>query len=190
LARVFSNPIGLKIVSELNVREMSTSQFAAEFDLPPSQVYRRFRMLVEDGWLKKVNERTGGKRRGATEHFYRATGPAIFDTRSWSRAPGAIRRDGSWRIFEQLAEQVTEALRAGTLDSRTDRHLTWSPLLLDDQGWKQVIRRMDALFYFLLAEQKAAKRRLWHSHQEPLIATAYLAAFESPATREVADIEF
>lgn len=190
LARVFSSPMALKIVSELNLREMSTSQFAAEFGASPSQVYRRFQMLIKDGWVVKVDERTGGHRRGATEHFYRARGPAVFDTRSWSRAPVSVRRDGSWRIFEQLAEQVTEALRAGTLDSRADRHLTWSPLLLDEQGWKQIIRKMDDLFYFLLAEQKAAKRRLRDSQQAPLIATAYLAAFESPAAQGITNIEF
>lgn len=190
LARVFSSQIALKIISELNLREMSRSQFAAEFGASPSLVYRRFQMLVDDGWLKKVDEKTGGRRRGATEHFYRAIGPAIFDTRNWSTAPEANRREGSWRIFEQLAEQVTEAMRARTLDSRPDRHLTWSPLLLDEQGWKQAIRKVDTLFYFLLAEQKAAKRRLQKSHQEPLVATAFLAAFESPVTREVANIEF
>jgi hypothetical protein len=181
LARVFSNALNLKIVAELNLRAMSPSEFGIEFDLPLGQVDRQFKMLAVNDWLEKVDEKTGGTRRGATENFYRATGPAIFDTRSWSRVSEKFREGGSWRIFEQLAEQVREALNAKTFDLRTDRHHTWTPLLLDQQGWDQLIAEIDALLYYLLAEQTAAKRRLSISREEPLIATVYLAAFESPA---------
>lgn len=182
MARVFGNPLNLKIVTELNMRAMSPSQFVAEVGgAPLSDVYRRFKMLVEIGWLIKVGEKTGGRRRGATERFYRATGPVLLDTKSWTQVPRPIRSSYSWRVFEQMAEQVREAMDAGTFDSRPDRHHTWTPLVLDEQGWTQVIDAVDSTFHSLLAEEKAAGRRLERSGEEPLIATAYLAAFESPS---------
>lgn len=181
VAKVFADPLNLKIVAELNMREMSPTQFLDEFGgASISGIDRRFKLLAEMGWLKMVGEKTGGRRRGATEHFYRATGPAIFDNRSWSEVPDAIRATFSWRIFEQLAEQVREAMTAGTFDARPDRHHTWSLLLLDQLGWEQVIAAVDALFESLFEEQADAKIRIAKSGEKPILATVALAAFESP----------
>lgn len=181
IAKVLSNPVNIKIVAELNLREMSVSGFFDEFGgVSLSDINRRFKNLTEDGWLTKVREETGGMRRGATESFYRATGPAIFDTSNWSRVPDDIRGRYSWRVFEQLAEQVREAMDAGTFDARPDRHQTWMPLVLDTVGWQQAIASIDELFYGLHREQAAAKQRLIESGEQPVITTVYLAAFESP----------
>lgn len=184
LARIFRNDVNLKIITELSLREMSPSQFAEEFgaeDLP--EISRRFRTLMKQGWLVKVGSKTGGKRRGATETFYRATGPAIFDTRNWAKVPSSIRRMYSWRIFEQLAEQVREAMDAGTFDARADRHHTWTPVVVDELGWDQIIAAVDKTFMKVMQEQERAKRRLVQTGEEPVISTVYLAAFQSPPPR-------
>jgi DNA-binding transcriptional ArsR family regulator len=181
VAKVFADPLNLKIVTELNLREMSPSQFVDECGgASLAGIDRRFKLLTEIGWLTKVGEKTGGRRRGATEHFYCATGPAIFDSRSWSTVEDVVRATFSWRIFEQLAEQVREAMDAGTFDSRPDRHHSWTPLVLDQLGWDQVIAAVDALFHLLFEEQAAARNRIAKFGNQPVIATVYLAAFESP----------
>lgn len=181
VAKVFADPVCLKIVTELNLREMSATQFHEEFgSASVAGLHRRFKTLTEIGWLKKVGQKTGGKRRGAVEHFYRATGPAIFDNRGWSDIPDSIKATYSWRIFEQLSDQVKEAIEAGTFDARSDRHLSWSLLLLDQRGWEQTIGAVDALFAFIFEEQESAAVRIADSGEEPLTATVALAAFESP----------
>jgi hypothetical protein len=189
LAKVLSNPLSLKIVKELTLHEMSASGFYEKFGGAArlSDVTRRFKVLAEDAWLVKVREETGGRRRGATEHFYRATRPAIFDTQSWSEVTEPVRATFSWRVFEQLAEQVREAMEAGTFDGRPDRHQTWMPLILDEVGWGQVIAAVDAAFGYLDPLQAAAKKRLLASREEPTIATVYLSAFESPRGSNVGD---
>jgi hypothetical protein len=180
LARIFSNEVNLKIITELSLRQMSPSQFAEEFGGEVPETARRFRTLVEQGWLVKVEEKTGGRRRGGVESFYQATKPAVFDSHSWSMVPNRVRTTYSWRIFEQLAEQVREAMDTETFDSRVDRHHTWTPFVLDRVGWNQVIAAVDAVFYAILEEQRRAKQRLAKSKETPVIATVYLAAFESP----------
>jgi len=181
LSKVFSDELCLKIVTELNLREMSAPQFHDEFgDGSVADVRRRFKLLAELGWLKKVNQKTGGRRRGAIEHFYRATGPAIFDNCTWSDVPDPIKATYSWRTFEQLSEQVREAIEAGTFEARTDNHLSWSLLLLDRLGWKRVAMAMDALFAFILNERDRAEDRIAESGEEPITMTVALAAFESP----------
>jgi hypothetical protein len=182
LAKVFADPLNLKILTELNIREMSATQLSDQLgdDTSVSGLYRRFKMLAELGWLIKVDERTGGKRRGATEHFYRATGPATFETHIWAGIPDSARRGLSWRTLHQLFEKVAEAVKAGTLDARLDRHASWSLLLLDELGWQQVIGVLDSYFACLFKAQEAAKGRLVRGEERPMLATFVLAGFESP----------
>ncbi len=181
LAKVFADPLRMKILAELNMREMSPKQFFEEFGGGSvSRVSRHFAKLDEYGWLRIVREKSGGRRRGAVEHFYRATGPAVFDNNTWTDAPESVKEVVSWRIFKTLARQVMDAIKARTIDARDDRHFTWTPMLVDKQGWDAVIPKLDALFEFLFEEQARASVRLEGSGEEPIPMTVALAAFESP----------
>jgi DNA-binding transcriptional ArsR family regulator len=181
IAKVFADPLRIKILAELNMRDMSPKQFFEEFGGGSlSRVSRHFDVLVEYDWLYLVEKKSGGKRRGAVEHFYRATGPAVFDTPTWSGIPGSMKEIVSWRIFETFAERVREAIEAGTIDARDDRHFTWTPILMDQLGWDNVIAKVDTLFESLFDEQAAASLRLAESGEDPILMTVALAAFESP----------
>jgi hypothetical protein len=181
LAKVCADPLDLQIVEELNRREMSAKQFHAELDGDTvSGFSRRLQKLTRQGWVKQVRQETGGKRRGATEHFYRATGPALIDNGSWAEVPDPAKATLTGRTFEQLRNRVKEAIDVGTFDANTDRHLTWSLLLLDEVGWKGVVGIIDAFFKGVLKEERDAKQRLAKSGEEPILTTVGLAAFESP----------
>jgi hypothetical protein len=181
IAKVLADPLRVLIVSELGIREMSPKQFHAEFGGGSlSRVSRAFEVLIEYGWLRQTRTETGGKRRGAVEHFYRATQPALLDESAWPEMPGPVKDMFTGMIFETFAERVMEAVKAGTIDARDDRHFTWSPLALDKDGWDRVIARIDALFYFLAEEQEDANARMAESGEEAIPMTVALAAFESP----------
>jgi DNA-binding transcriptional ArsR family regulator len=180
VAKVLDDPEALQILAELNVREMSPKQFQDEFGGTASAVGRRFQKLAKAGWLEMVRKEKGGKRRGATEHFYRALGPAILDSESWSELPNSLKATLTWKTYSQLREKVKEAIGAGTFDVRTDRHLTWSLLLLDRRGWKTVSEAVDLLFETLFLEAKSAELRIAKSGETPIPVTVALAMFESP----------
>lgn len=180
VAKVLADSEALQILAELNIREMSPKQFQDEFGGTASTVGRRFQKLAKAGWLEMVRKEKGGKRRGATEHFYRALGPAILDSDSWSELPNSLKATLTWKTYEQLREKVKEAISAGSFDARTDRHLSWSPLLLDQRGWEEVIDAIEALFESLFLEQKAAELRVADSGEKPIATTIALAVFESP----------
>lgn len=178
VSKVFADKICLKIVAELNLRAMSAIQFYREFGgASKAGIYRRFKMLSDIAWLAKVDQKDGGKRRGAREQFYRATGPVIFDKGSWLEVPDAIRTTHSWTIFEQFSEQFKEAMEAGTVDARPDRHLSWSLLRLDQLGWENAIAALDAFFDFIFEEQTRAESR--SPDEEKIRMTVFLAGFES-----------
>jgi hypothetical protein len=181
VAKVFSDPLFLRIVAELNVRTMSPSQFNGEFGGGSLRsVAGRFKTLEKLGWLTKIDEISGGERRGGTEHFYRATGPAIFDNSTWAEVPDSIKTTYSWRAFEHLCEQVQAAMDAGTFDANPERHLSWSSLLLDELGWKQVVATVDSIFESLFEMKGAAETGLAAKDEKPIPTTVALAVFESP----------
>jgi hypothetical protein len=185
LSKVFADPLRMKILAECNLREMSPKQFHHEFgggSLP--RVSRAFEVLAEYDWLEQTRTETGGKRRGAVEHFYRATESALFDEELWPEVPGSMKALVSWRILETLNTKVREAMEGGTMDARSDRHFSWMPLRLDLRGWKNVIAKIDAIFYWLFKEQEEANLRMAKSGEKPIPMTVALAAFESPKDTE------
>jgi hypothetical protein len=185
VAKLMADELRVKIVMELNIREMSPKGFYDEFGGGSiSRVSRAFDLLTEFGWLVLTRTETGGKRRGATEHFYRATQPFVFYNDTWAPLPQSMKEMISGGVFEELIGRVLEAMEAGTIDAREDRHFSWMPLRLDQRGWENVIERVDTIFYWLLQEQKEANLRMAESGEEPIPMTVALAAFESPRDTE------
>jgi len=178
VAKVFVDPLNLKIVTALNLETLSPSQLAARFGTPTVfSIDRRCKLLTELGWIFKVGEKTGGERRGATENFYRATGPAVFDGDDWHGLSEHARQSASAITFQQFWEKVGEALNAGTFDARMERHLTWCSLLVDEQGWKQVISLLDNCFAALM---RASRMKGCTDPGSRRVGTFFLAGFESP----------
>src|ERR1044072_4899082 len=181
LSVVFAFDLRIKIITELRLREMSPKQFAEEFGGGSlSRVARHFKTLAEHGWWELVRSETGGARRGATEHFYRAAKAAIIDNETWALVPYSMGVAMSWRTFVSLAERVRDALAAKTLDARADSHLSWTPLVVDQLGWERVVAAIDALFESMFEQQEEAKLRISQTGEKPMVATVALAAFESP----------
>jgi hypothetical protein len=62
--------------------------------------------------------------------------------------------------LQLIWEDASDALTAGTFERRTDRHLSRSPLVLDERGWEQVnellLEMMDRVVEI---EAESAERR-------------------------------
>lgn len=181
ISKVFADELCLEIVAEANRREISAPLFHAEFGGDSvAGIRRRFKMLERFGWLEQVSQKTGGRRRSAVELFYRATGPAISDRESWAEVPDSVEQTPGWKTFKQLAEQVKEAIAAGTFESRLDNHLSWSVLRLDREGWEKVTAAIGTLDALIAEERESAEARMAGSGEKPVPTTVGLAAFESP----------
>lgn len=181
VSKVFADELCLKILADAHLHEISAPQYHAEFGGDSVEgIRRRFKTLEKIGWLKKVDEKSGGRCRGAREHFYRATRPTIFDDERWAEVPDSVRMTHSWTTFKQLTEEVKEAMLAGTFEARMDSHLSWSLLRLDQRGWERVAAAVNALFALIFEQRDAAEARLANSGEKPITTTIALAAFESP----------
>lgn len=185
VAKVFADPLMLKIITELDRRPMSATQLAEK--IGEASVYgfdRRCKILLELGWLEHVGTKTGGKRRGATEHFYRAAGPDIDQGDVLRGIPLSKKSRRSHEVVEEIFEAAREALTAGTFDARTERHLSWSPMRLDELGWRQVIAMLDGFVEATQSAQEEAEQRLRCNRATPIRATSFLAGFEAAHSRD------
>ncbi len=184
LAKAIAHPVRLRILIALNQNgPMSPSQFLREYgrgsDMLTS-VSRQFRQAAQYGVIEEIERKRGGHRRGAVEHIYRAVQPLEFDRADWSSLPEPYKNTFTVLIHQTFAEQVREAIVAGTIDAREDRHFTWMTIALDQKGWNNVIARTDAHFRFVRAEAKRAEKALAKTDAEPVAVTVGLAAFEAP----------
>jgi DNA-binding transcriptional ArsR family regulator len=187
VSKVFRDEVCLQIVDDANRGEISIPMFYAKygdrFDLDEGAIRRRFKILVEVGWLKVVGQKSGGRRRGGVEKFYSATGPAFYDEAEnspWASVPDSLRKTDDWKTFAQLSEWAKRAMAAGTFHSRDDTCLAWSILSLDQQGWDNVIASLEKLLAFIVKEQELAQVRMKRSGEEATALVVALGAFETP----------
>lgn len=184
MSKVIDDEICMAIVDEANRGETSVPHFHAEygskFGVDSEAVGRRFKKAVEMCVLREVGRKSGGKRRGGTEKFYRATWPAPIDSENtpWANAPAQLRKSAGWETIEQLCELIKEAIVAGTFDDRPDRCMAWSILSLDQAGWEKIAASQEELRAFISQEEKRAKARLKDSGEEPILVTVSLGTFE------------
>jgi DNA-binding transcriptional ArsR family regulator len=180
IAPILEDDVRLEIVSELNEREISVTQFHRELGgASKPGISRRFKGLEGGGWVAKSAKRTGGARRGATEQFYRATKPALHRHEPCANPPRALKGSESWKTFERLRDGIKEAMISGSFDARSDRCFTWSLVRLDRQGWENVIAGIESLSAFISQEQGLAMRRIASAGEVPITMTVGLAAFEA-----------
>lgn len=187
VSKVFEDEVCLQIMDEANRGDVSVPSFHAKygkrFGLSKHMVRRRFAKLMQYGWLKVVDYKSGGARGGGTEKVYGATGPALYDEDKrgpWANVPEDLAETDDWQTFERLSHWVKAATVAGTVSVHDETCLAWVTLNLDQQGWEKVVASLERLHAFVLIEQEMAEKRLRESGGEPMAIVAALGAFETP----------
>jgi hypothetical protein len=159
LAKAFTHPLrGHVWVTLFERGEASPSDIASELNLKVDDVDYHFRELERRGLIGLLRMQQG--ERGFEKHVYEPIAPAIdFDDATWMELPVEIRSTFSGEMMRQIIEGITAALVAGSFDAR-DRHLSQSWVLVDAQGWGEMmaVARM-ALEQFLAIGKRAGTRR-------------------------------
>lgn len=180
-SRVFADEICMEIIEAANERTISATEFHREFGGDLGQIRRRFRKVAENGWLKEVEWKTGGRRRGATEKFYRATRPAFVKIEELlADLPPSVRETEAGRSMRRICTDFVEAMRSETVDARTDRCVALSFVELDTEGLKKVTTVLRNLWALILEVQNEAEARLEESGEEPIAMTVALGIYETP----------
>ena len=67
------------------------------------------------------------------------------------------------------------------MDSQPNKHVTWTPLKLDKEGFDRIMAMLGELYEQAGVEQLASEARLEGSGEEPIYTTLGMLGFESPA---------
>ena len=132
LAKALAHPLRVRELAALNEAVASPNQLAEQVGEPLQNVSYHVRVLHGLGCIELVST---AQRRGAIEHFYRAVTRPFFSDRDWERLPRSARHTVSDVVLQLVWEDAAEALRSGRFDERHERHLSRTPLALDDKGW-------------------------------------------------------
>lgn len=182
LVRSVSHPLRIKILEALTDHVASPHELAEKFDAALGGVAYHTRELGRLGALELVDT---AQRRGATEHFYKATPHAFVGDRDWRKVPASLRGGVSAATLQTFLDKAIAALDAGTLDDRDDTVFRWMPLFLDEQGWKEVVAILEEATNLALAAHLRSQDRLSGSDGRAPVSTVIgIAAFETAGSLE------
>lgn len=177
LLKALAHEVRLELLGILSYKEMSPKDFAAHRNEPVSNLGYHFRVLRDLGFIEVARTRPG---RGSVEHVYRRIRQIVFSDRDWLIMPDEVRQIAASTTLRHLIGRMTEALQSGTMTARTNTHLSWRPLVLDEQGWTEVIKILWATFKAVTRVELRAAKRMRESGERGFEATVALAGFESP----------
>src|SRR3954465_10536765 len=177
LAKALAHPLRVRILTSLNRGISSPNQLSQELDEPLGNFSYHVKTLLEYDCVELVKTEP---RRGAVEHFYRATERAFFSDADWAKIPASARKGISGSILESIGQSATEAMAEGTLDAPRDPHLSGTPLQLDKQGWKELNKVLSETVDKASAIQKEAGKRIGKDKDKALQTKLAIMHFEVP----------
>jgi DNA-binding transcriptional ArsR family regulator len=180
LAKAFTHPLrGHVLVTVCEKGVASPREIADELGIDVSEVSYHFRGLKKRGLIKLVRTQ---RRRGFAEHFYEPCAPVLyFDDLDWMQIPAAVRSMLSGEMLRQIVTELIAALEAGSFDAR-NRHLSQTWLMVDERGWKEVMRTVQGALDRVTAIQERCEARRRRSSEPGIPLSVALAAFETAAS--------
>jgi DNA-binding transcriptional ArsR family regulator len=156
LVKALSHPLRVRVLQVLSERVASPNEIAKELDAPLGNVSYHARILLEHDCIELVDTQP---RRGAIEHYYRATVRPWLDEASWKALPAGLRRQLAGQTLQDLWADAREAGRRGAFD-RSDAYVTRTLLDVDERGWEELTELMGATLERALEIQgQSAARR-------------------------------
>jgi DNA-binding transcriptional ArsR family regulator len=175
LVKALAHPLRVEILAILNERMASPNELSKELEEGLSQVSYHVKVLKDFECIEMVKTEP---RRGAVEHYYRATARAFLSDKEWQKLPDSIKPGMSAAFVKMLIADLIAALNGGTFDSRDDRHVSWTPGVVDEQGWNESVDLVNETLEQLIKIHSGSAKRLAKSGEEGIPATAILMNFE------------
>lgn len=170
----------VRCLAVLNERVASPNELSKELEEGLSQVSYHVKVLREYGLIELDSTEP---RRGAIEHYYRAVEHALIPDGTWKNLPKKSRKAIYADVLQALYEDITAAVDADTFDARDDFHLSWTPMILDEKGWKDSMALLNKTLNEMIEIQIESSERTAESgdddKREVVVATVGMLGFES-----------
>ncbi|HEX6456506.1 MAG TPA: winged helix-turn-helix domain-containing protein [Solirubrobacterales bacterium] len=175
LVKALNHPVRVKALTILTERIASPKEISELIEMPLSNVSYHVRVLDELGLVEIMEEESV---RGSVAHYYKAVERPLIDNPDWEKLSPKVRSAFSGYVIETLMSDAAGSLAADVFDRREDRHLSRTPLLLDERAWRRVSEIQAQALNKILKEQSAAADRLSRSNEKGIYAVAGMTCFE------------
>jgi DNA-binding transcriptional ArsR family regulator len=175
LVKALAHPLRVEILTILNERMASPNELSKELEEGLSQVSYHVKVLKDFECIEMVKTEP---RRGAVEHYYRATSRAYLTDRDWQALPDSIKPGMSAAGLKMIIDDVVGAINGGSFTAREDVHVSWTPGLVDEQGWDESVVLVNETLDQLIKIHAGSAKRLAKSGEEGIPATAVLMNYE------------
>src|SRR3954447_12966998 len=115
IAKALAHPLRARILQRLGERVASPGDLAVGRGAPLGVVSYHVRMLRDYECVELVRTEP---RRGALQHFYRATARPTLDEDQWRPLPSRLRRELAGETIQELVNDLAASAEAGLLDTR------------------------------------------------------------------------
>jgi len=181
IAKAFAHPLRVQILIVLNEKVASPNMLAQQLGESLNLVAYHVRVLEKYDCIELVDTK---QRRGATEHFYRATRRQFLTDSEWARLPEGLRPGLSGAMLKSAFDDVDEALEEGTFDELEDRHLSRTPMVVDKKGWEDTASLLAGTLDRLLEIQAEANERMAGKSETGILSKVVMLHFKSPNAKK------
>ncbi len=162
----------------MNEREASASEIADEMGETLNKVCHHIDVLKEAKCIEVTYTRRVGNR---LQHFYKANSRAFLDDAEWPKVPDSLKEPMRATLLRNVLDDAVEAVAEGTYDSieSADAHMSWTPMILDTQGWGEMIAILDRALRDAVEVQESTKERLIASGKAGTSCTVSILGYAS-----------
>lgn len=157
IAKALGNSFRQQLLWILNERVASPSEIAKELGESLNKVCHHIKVLHDAKCIEQVYERTVGNR---VQHFYRATSRAFLEGTDWPDVPETVKGALRATLLQNVINDAVEAVASGTYDAHEGAHMSWTTMILDEQGWVEMAQLLERSLNEVIALQDSTKERL------------------------------
>jgi DNA-binding transcriptional ArsR family regulator len=158
LFKALSHPLRYQLMMIFGEREASPKELAEVLGEGFHKTWEHVRLL--EGW-ELIELVDTDRRRGGTQHFYRAKTLPVLDAEEWDRLPKFARETASTTIIRTVIREINASIEAGLFDEHPHRALLRKPVLVDEQGFRELDEAaLENLAKVTEIEAKSAARRI------------------------------
>jgi len=184
LFKALAHPLRIEILAILNDRVASPNELRKELEEGLSQVSYHIKVLRDFKMIEQVKTMP---RRGAVEHYYKATEKVFITAEELKLIPKSAQR-GAWDpVLKDIEHDTNTSLSAGTFGRRDDLVAARETQNLDGQA-RQRIEEAATKFYEIFADaavESDSRRQNGEGDGEEIPTTAAMLVFDSAEGKDL-----
>ena len=175
LAAVVAHSTRVRCFMILAERTASPAEIAQQIGKDVGHVGYHVRKLQQLDLIELVDERPV---RGAVEHFYRAIERPMVSAEQYALLDQGERNSFAREICQLFFADVAAAIASETFSSRPDNMVARAPMLVDEDGWKELSTLYDETLAKTLEVQAQSAERMTKTQEDGMHVEGGIFLFE------------